>query len=268
MKNNKVKKENFEQYLLQARTWETDKVQEAQKSKKIAWIIASTSSGLAILSVLAVASLVPLKETKPFVIRVDNSTGIVDVVEALTDSKTNYDEVVNKYFTQWYVRYREGYTTELTEEYYYNVGVMSGGREQQKYFDAFNPKNAQSPINVYGPYAKVKVRIKSTSFIKDNVALVRYIKEIERGADKNQITHWAATITFTYSGAPMKEKDREINPLGFQVVEYRNDPDALTPDSSYRNPYHFAMPNVAWYSERVRILWKYLYSELTTLPIR
>jgi len=124
MKNNKVDKDNFDQYLLQARTWETDKVKEVQKSKKTAWIIASISSGLAILSVLAVASLVPLKEIKPFVIRVDNSTGIVDVVETLTDSKTNYEEVVNKYFTQWYVRYREGYTAELTEEYYYNVGVM------------------------------------------------------------------------------------------------------------------------------------------------
>jgi len=108
--------------------------------------------------------------------------------------------------------------------------------EQQKYYDAFTPKNTQSPINVYGPYAKVKVRIKSTSFIKENVALVRYIKEIERGADKNQITHWAATITFTYSGAPMKEKDREVNPLGFQVVEYRNDPDALTPDATTPTP--------------------------------
>ena len=32
-------------------------------------------------------------------------------------------------------------------------------------------------------------------------------------------------MTFDYVKAPMKEKDREINPLGFQVSEYRNDPE-------------------------------------------
>ena len=30
----------------------------------------------------------------------------------------------------------------------------------------------------------------------------------------------------------MSEKDRAINPLGFQTVEYRNDPDALLQDAT------------------------------------
>ncbi len=91
-----------------------------------------------------------------------------------------------------------------------------------------------SPINVYGPYGKVQVRIKSTSFIRPEVALVRYTKQVERGADKPEITHWAATVVFKYSGAPMAESDRAINPLGFQVTEYRNDPDVLPKDAPGR----------------------------------
>lgn len=227
--NRKVDKENFEAYLKEARTWETDKVQESEKSKKVAWRVAIASGAVAFMAVAAVAAMMPLKKVEPYVIRVDNSTGIVDVVEALTDGKTNYDEAMNKYFTQWYVRYREGYSKELAEDYYYNVGLMSGTQEQQKYFQFFNPKNPLSPLNVFGAYAKVKVSIKSTSFINPTIALVRYTKEIERGLDKPIITHWAATITFRYTKAPMSEKDRGINPLGFQVVEYRNDPDALAP---------------------------------------
>lgn len=227
-----VDKKDFENYLNEARTWETDKVKDLQKSAKTAWIVASGSGAVAFAAVMAVAMLTPLKHVEPFVIRVDNSTGIVDVVESMKDGKTNYDEAMNKYFTQWYVRYREGYSKELAEDYYTNVGLMSVGLEQQKYYEFFNPKNPLSPMNVYGQFAKVKVRIKSTSFIKSNVALVRYTKEIERGLDKPQVTHWAATITFKYSGAPMAEKDRGINPLGFQVVEYRNDPDAFAPDAT------------------------------------
>lgn len=225
MKRN-VEKQNFDAYLEEAKSWETDKLKELVKSRTVAWRVASASGAVAFAAVLAVAALTPLKETEPYVLRVDSATGIVDVVRALKEGKDNYEEVVNKYFTNLYVRYREGYTKELAEEYYGNVGIMSIGLEQQKYYEWFNPKNPQSPINIYGPYAKVKVKIKSTSFIKPNVALVRYTKEIERGLDKPQVSHWAATIIFKYSGAHMKESDRGTNPLGFQVVEYRNDPDA------------------------------------------
>jgi type IV secretion system protein VirB8 len=73
----------------------------------------------------------------------------------------------------------------------------------------------------------VEISILSTSFIKPHVALVRYIKKVERGNDAPEITHWAATVVFRYSSAPMKARDREINPLGFQCIEYRNDPDSM-----------------------------------------
>ena len=109
---------------------------------------------------------------------------------------------------------------------------MSSTQESQKYYNFFNPKNPQSPLNVYGQYAKVKVKIKGVSFINDNVALVRYTKDIERGSDKPQTTHWAATVTFRYTKAPMGDKDRGINPLGFQVTDYRNDPDMALDNSA------------------------------------
>lgn len=212
-------------YLAEARSWETDRNLQMRRSVRTAWSAAAVMAAIALASVLAVAGLTPLKQTELKVLRVDNSTGVVDVVNALKDGKENYEEAVNKYFIQWYVRYREGYAKDLAEEYYYNTGLMSGGIEQQRYFDSFNPKNPRSPINVFGAYAKVKTKIKSTSFISPTVALVRYTKEIERGTDKPQISHWAATVTFRYSAAPMSERDRGVNPLGFQVIDYRNDPD-------------------------------------------
>jgi len=227
--NKRVEKKDFENYLKEARTWETDKVREIEKSRKLAWRVASVSAASAFAAMLAVAGMMPLKTVEPYVIRVDNTTGIVDVVTALTDGKTNYDEAMNKYFTQWYVRYREGYSRELAEEYYNNVGIMSNTTEQQKYLQFFNPQNPLSPLNVYGDYAKAKISIKSTSFISPTIALVRYTKEIERGSERPVATHWAATITFRYTKAPMAEKDRAINPLGFQVIEYRNDPDSYIP---------------------------------------
>lgn len=230
-KNNReqVEKKEFAAYLNETKTWETSKVEAAEKSRRTAWRVAAGASFLALVAVTGISVMGPLKKVEPYVIRVDNTTGIVDVVTAMKDGKTTYDEAMNKFFIQRYVHFREGYTKALASEYYNNVGLMSGTAEQQKYFAFFTPKNPNSPLNVYGEFAKVRVNIKSTSFIKSDVALVRYIKEIERGGDK-AVSHWAATVTFTYVKAPISEKDREINPLGFIVTDYRNDPEGTDYD--------------------------------------
>lgn len=220
----KVEKKNFENYLAEAKSWETDKLQALEQSKRTAWVITICFGVLAFLSVLAVAMLTPLKTAVPYVIRVNDVTGSVDVVNALVDGKTTYDETMNKYHIQWYVRWREGYSKHFVGDYYKNVGLTSSPLEQAKYAQAISPQNSESPLNVLGDKGVVNITIKSTSFIKSNVALVRYTKEVSNGGPVS-LTHWAATVVFQYSGTPMSEQDRAINPLGFQVVEYRNDPD-------------------------------------------
>ena len=106
-------KDEFEQYQKEVLSWETSRVLELEKSRLTAWRVASGAGLAAILAIGAVAGLTPLKTIKPFVVRVDNATGIVDVVSELGNARTNYDEAINKYFVQWYVRYRQAYSAEL-----------------------------------------------------------------------------------------------------------------------------------------------------------
>lgn len=223
----KVESKELEEYLAESRGWETSQVLRERRSARTAWWVASAAIITAMGAIWSVAAMMPLKRTELRTITVDNATGIVNDVTELKDAKSNYSEVVNKYFAQLYVRYREGYSRDLAEDYYNDVGLMSSSSEQRRYAEMFSPKNPQSPLNVYGANTKVKIRFKSVSFIKDNIALVRYLKEVDKSAsERPTVSHWAATIIFKYVGTPMTEKERAINPLGFQVVEYRNDQDA------------------------------------------
>lgn len=234
MPSKKVEKESFDAFVREGRSWETDRLLNAERSRRTAWWVAGAAGLIALAAVVAVAGLTPLKRTELRVVRVDNATGIVDVLSELSSSKESYEESVDKYFAQLYVRFREGYTRTLAEEYYYAVGLMSAPPEQRRYFDGFAPKNPQSPLNIYGTDTRVKTDIKSVSFVQKGVALVRYTRSIERtSGEKANVSHWAATIVYKYSGAPMSEKDRAINPLGYQVIEYRNDPEAA-PDEQRR----------------------------------
>ena len=224
----KSSKAELKAYLKETRTWETDKVIQADRLRRIAFAVGAVGLLIGLAGAGAVAMLAPLKTVVPYVVRVDNSTGIVDVMNTLKNSKTDYGEAVNKYFLQKYLRAREGYNRETAAQSYTEVGIMSSNIVLQRYRDYFSPKNPQSPLNLYQDFAKVRITVKSVSFINNDVALVRYVRELDRAPDRPQLSHWAATITFQYVGAPISEADRAINPLGFQVVDYRSDPESLS----------------------------------------
>ena len=242
---NKEAKKALNRYLKETTSWEVDRINSLKRSHFAAWCLAIAGLTIGAICAWAVGQLSPLKTVVPYVIRVNETSGTVDIIKALKDGKTTYEESLNKYFLGWYLRYREGYSRTLAESYYYNVGLMSGGKEKRRYFAFFKPSNPKSPLNVYDEQEQLKIKVKSISFIEEDLALVRYIRTYERiGNDKPDLTHWAATVKFTYSGAPQSEQDRSINPLGFQVIEYRTDPDSNTNN---------ALPSITYKPTKVKI---------------
>lgn len=91
-----VTTDSLKEYFDKARRFDQDRMVSAERSKRLAWFVAIVASVLACVSVAAVVALTPLKTVEPFVIRVDNSTGIVDVVSAMASTAGNYDEEVTK----------------------------------------------------------------------------------------------------------------------------------------------------------------------------
>lgn len=221
-----VTTESLKEYFDKARRFDQDRMVSAERSKRIAWFVAIVASVLACVSVAAVVALTPLKTVEPFVIRVDNSTGIVDVVSSMASSAGSYDEEVTKYFAARYVRAREGYVWSEAEENFRTASLMSNAAEQQRFAAAYRGGNPESPQNVYGRSATSRIGIKSISLINSSVVSVRYTRTITRGEDV-RTTHWVATITYSYANAPISSSDRLVNPLGFVVSEYRADPEAL-----------------------------------------
>ncbi|MCK9505014.1 MAG: VirB8/TrbF family protein [Porticoccaceae bacterium] len=227
-------------YFEEARDWDADKEARTKRSEKRAWTVAGALLVVAVLEGIGLASLAPLKTVEPFVIRVDNNTGVVDVVSTLTDTAGEVDEsaqeALDKYWLGQYIRNREAYQWE-TREYSRNlVGLLSGASVQQAYAAYTDPKqNPQAPVAVYGQNTEVETRLKAISIINSETvdgehrttALVRYTKQVKRAGERSPLTHWAATVTFTYLNTRMSVDDRQLNPLGFQVINYRNDQESI-----------------------------------------
>jgi len=218
---------DLEVYFAEARRWDEDRLASAERSRRLAWALAAGGLGLALASVIAVATLTPLKSVEPFVVRVDRATGAVDVMTGLKGSEgLTYEEAVTKYFLGTYVRAREGWLPQAAEQNFRQVSIMSTPSEQQRWAESFRPANPQSPQVIWGAQAESQIAVRAISFVSPKVANVRFHRTV-RQAQQVSESDWIATIAFAYTKAPMAEADRLRNPIGFQVQSYRADPEMV-----------------------------------------
>lgn len=219
--------EDLSAYFAQAAAWDEDRLKEAERSRRLAWTVAATACCVATLATLAVCLLAPLKSVEPFIVRVDRSTGAVDVVSALSSARDQTpDEAVSKFFLARYVRVREGWLAASEREDFRQAALMSSASEQLRLAELHRPSNSQNPRALYGPDVVIDVQIRAISFINEKVAQIRFRRTLLRAAEAES-QDWIATVGFDYVRTPMREADRLINPLGFQITSYRADPEVV-----------------------------------------
>ena len=181
-------------------------------------------------AVAAVAALTPLKTVEPFVIRVDNATGVVDVVPALK-GETSEAQAVSRYLLTHYVTARERFVPALAEADYETVGAFHTPQMNQAWAALWNRNNPDSPLNRHADGSSVRVQVKAVSFLapgsgREDLAQVRFaLLAGEPGAERQQ--HFVATLQYAYGQPSKDDRLRAANPLGFKVLEYRREPELV-----------------------------------------
>ena len=208
-------------YYEASKSWETEIITHLRSSRRIAWIAACVGCLMGLAGLGTALALTPLKEVVPYVIRVDNNTGVTDIVTALDETTMTYDEALDKHWLSEYTKAREEYSEATINSNYDKVAAMSAIEIGQTYYAAIRPENPASPLNTIKT-GIVDLKIRNISFIDDGVAQVRY-ERIEKMNASKKATYWIATITYQYLNVRTNETDRLVNPLGFQITDYRID---------------------------------------------
>lgn len=208
----------------EAKKFHQTDIERTRKTAKIAWYVAGGCMIIAGVAVGAVAALTPLKTVEPFVVRVDNNTGATDIVTVMKQHETSYGEVMDKFWLAQYVRYRESYDWQTVQDTFDATNLLSSQSEQE-IFSRIYKDNPNAPHKVLRDTAKVNVRVNAIAFVGD-MAQVRFEKAVVPFNKSTVIPppqRYIATIAYEYKNSGMKDEDRLINPLGFQVTSYRVD---------------------------------------------
>jgi type IV secretion system protein VirB8 len=84
-------------------------------------------------------------------------------------------------------------------------------------------------IDRYQQHTQVTVDIKNVSFVEPGRALVRFATRTQsEGTQK--LEHWVSTVGFRYREPARTHEARTLNPMGFEVVQYRRDQEVVHGD--------------------------------------
>lgn len=218
-------------YLTEAASWDADRAAMSARSARTAWRVAIGACVLTLMAVLALVLLMPLKQVEPFVIRVDNSTGIVDVVPVF-EGRSEMPEVVTRYFLDHYLTVCERFNFSTAESDYEECSSFHAPARHQAWMALWDRSNPDSPLNRYKDGTSVRIQVSSISFFQrsggtQDLAQLRYIRTQRPGSGNEQRSHWIATIQYVYATPAKDPRLRRWNPLGFKIVDYHVEAEAL-----------------------------------------
>ena len=117
---NKAVKDGFED-----NNWYKDRYQYVLVQRKLLAVITLMSLICTLATVIVISQLSPLKTIEPFVIQVDQKSGITETVDPLTVKELTANEAVNNFFIVQYIRAREDFSMSDVTRNYNLVRLMS-----------------------------------------------------------------------------------------------------------------------------------------------
>ena len=230
-------REKLDDYYAHAGSWANERTQSIYASRKIAWFVALIATTIAVLEALALVFMMPLKTVVPLTLLVDKQTGFVQAIDPSQPQKIAPQKALTQAFLVQYVEAREGFDIAIVQSQFKKVSLWSAGATKNRYVSMMQAANPESPLATLPRSTILDVKVRSVSQLSDNNALVRFaITRRDQNGAQQPTQNWVAVIKYRYSNAPMAVEDRYVNPMGFEVTDYRKDAETLTIENSAALP--------------------------------
>lgn len=216
-----IKNDNTLDYYTKSQQWRDDIYYGHQVKLRWSFLLNGILLTLLLISTIAFALLLPLKQSVPFILNHNQTTGeITQLGELKPDTYAN-DWTLSRYFIIRYITERESFHLDNLERPYQIAYAMSDNAIAQEYAKQADSNNPNSPYNLYGQHKFVTVHINSVAKLNDNTAEVHFEKTIHDKTSGQQLhIPMVSILKWRYSPMRTTQKVLDRNPLGFQVTYY------------------------------------------------
>lgn len=194
------------------KSWYSNRYQIVVVQRNILFVFAILSVISMTVAIMFVHYVVSNKSLEPYVIEVEEKTGVPTVVDQLTTKTLTGDEAVKKYFLNQFIMAAIAYDPKTYPQDVEKVRLLSTASVYGNFRDRIKYKDL-------GVDSKIDVRIKSIQFPSQNTAQVRILRTIDKKGDPVVNKDEVLNITFYFTSTTvLTMEERLINPLGFQVT--------------------------------------------------
>ena len=196
------------------KSWYSNRYQIVVVQRNILLLFTLVSMLSVAVAVIFVKNIMSSKSLDPYVIEVEEKTGVPTIVDQMTAKSFRGDQVVRKYFINQFIHSASGYEPKTYKEDMEKVRLFS---VPSIYADFKNRINARE----LGASSTIEVRIKSVQFPDNNTAQIRIAKQTDVEGSEPKTKDEIITMGFYFSPEMnLTMEERLINPLGFQVNKY------------------------------------------------
>ena len=212
------------QEIKQLKNWYEERHDNITVQRNLLFLLLLVLLCLSIVSIGVVAYVINTKRFDPFVIQIDDTTGIAKVVNPLTSTVLSGNEALAQYFIKKYIIARETYNpVDFSTEAKRVVRLLSANSIYWDY-RGYLKNEAVDPTIKYGQKNTTYLVVKSWSKLADKKYIMRF--SINETAGAMKVFNKIAVVEFQYLPMELTENDKDVNPVGFQVTGYRMDDDS------------------------------------------
>ena len=206
------------------KNWYDERYENIVVQRNLLFVLLLILLCLSVVSIGVVAYVINIKRFDPFVIQIDDTTGMAKIVNPISSSILSGNEALAQYFVKKYVNARETYNpVDFDTEAEKNVRLLSSNSIYWEYRGYLRNEEVNPSIR-YGQKNTTFMIVKSWSKMDKNKYLLRF--SINETAGARAVFNKIAVVQFDYVAMALTEKDKDINPIGFQVIGYRVDDDS------------------------------------------
>jgi len=210
--------------IAESRNWYSDRYESIMVQRNLLLVLTCVMLVTILIGVFMVGQVTLSKSVEPFVIEVEQRSGITNVVNPLSRQDLLTNEALDTYFVMKYLRARETYSVTDYEYNYSTIVRLLSTREVYQQFKKMLVDDPHNPVVVYGNQVQTTLKVRSIQFLEGGkTAQVRFTVVESKGAKYDKI----ATLSFDFVQMEMAAEERFVNPLGFQVTGYRVDDEIL-----------------------------------------
>jgi type IV secretion system protein VirB8 len=207
--------------VLRLRTWYSNRYQLVLVQKKILSFFSILAMISVVIAVIFVKKFTESKSFEPYVVELEEKTGVMNVVENITNERLTADESIKKFYLKSFLDAVEGYNYVTFQDDRRKAFLFSTQQVYRATMQKFSQKLETSVVNILGRNASLTIKIKSIVFLAPKVASVRYVIYCDKPSARMPAEkHMIANIEYEFIDIKLNQDDRFINPLGFRVTKY------------------------------------------------